>query len=171
MPSPLREGIFFFNFATFLFFFFLLIKKTNSFAMKYLFFYFLFATNMLFAQQETDILVTQQQRFEATTKRDSATLETLLSPDLFYIHSNGLTENKAQHIATILQQKIVYQSFTYLGKPVILKRKRLYIINGTVLVKGLYNTTPFETKLLFTALYECKKRHCQLVRWQSTKIN
>ncbi|MFM2267625.1 MAG: hypothetical protein RL757_1066 [Bacteroidota bacterium] len=139
--------------------------------MKYLFFYFIFAANALFAQQETDILAIQQKRFEATTKQDSATLETLLSPDLYYIHSNGLTENKAQHLQTILQQKIVYQSFTYLDKPVILKRKKLYIINGTVLVKGLYNNTPFETKLLFTALYECKKRHWQLVRWQSTKIN
>jgi hypothetical protein len=89
--------------------------------------------------QSQTILEVQKKRFEATVKQDSVALNSLISNDLYYIHSNGLIENKAQHIQAILNKKIVYQSFEYQGEPSILQRKKIQIINGKVLVKGLYS--------------------------------
>jgi Domain of unknown function (DUF4440) len=139
--------------------------------MKKLFFSIFIFFAFFLSLKSQNILEIQQKRFEATSARDSILLEKYISEDLFYIHSNGLTENKKEHIHTVLVKKIVYNSFEYLGTPKILKRKKTQIINGTVLVKGLFSGTPFESKLLFTAVYEKKNRKWQLLRWQSTKIN
>jgi hypothetical protein len=119
--------------------------------------------------QSQPILEIQKKRFEATVKQDSIVLNSLISNDLCYVHSNGLIENKAQHIQAILNKKIVYQSFVYQGEPNILERKKMQIINGKVLVKGLYIGNPFELNLIFTAVYERRKNKWQLLRWQSTK--
>jgi Domain of unknown function (DUF4440) len=119
--------------------------------------------------QSQTILEIQKKRFEATVKQDSVALSSLISNDLYYIHSNGLIENKAQHIQAILNKKIVYQSFEYQGEPSILQLKKIQIINGKVLVKGLYTGNPFSLNLIFTAVYESRKNKWQLLRWQSTK--
>ena len=128
--------------------------------------FFFFGLNNI---QSQSVLEVQKMRFEATVKQDSVLLNDLISNDLYYIHSNGLTETKAEHIHTILTQKIVYQSFEYQGEPSVLERKKIQIINGKVLVKGLFSGTPFTLNLLFTAVYEKKKGQWQLLRWQSTK--
>ena len=128
-------------------------------------FYFFLLKNI----QSQSILEVQKMRFEATVKQDSLELNKLISNDLYYVHSNGLTETKAEHIHTILTKKIVYQSFEYQAEPIVLQRKKIQIINGKVLVKGLYNGTPFALNLLFLAIYEKKKRQWQLLRWQSSK--
>ena len=142
-----------------------MLTKNKNYAL----FLFFFCLSFLKNAQSQSILEVQKIRFESTVKQDSSTLNKLISNDLYYIHSNGLTETKAEHIHTILSKKIVYQSFEYQGEPSVLKRKKIQIINGKVLVKGLYAGIPFASNLLFTAVYEKKKRHWQLLRWQSTK--
>ena len=133
------------------------------------FFTLVFLSFFLKNVQSQSILELQKKRFEATVKQDSTLLNDLISNDLYYIHSNGLIENKEQHIQAILNKKIVYQSFDYQGEPSILERKKIQIINGKVLVKGLYAGSPFVTNLIFTAIYERRKNKWQLLRWQSTK--
>ena len=136
---------------------------------NYTFFIFFFFFSFLKNVQSQSILDVQKIRFEATIKQDSSELNRLISNDLYYIHSHGLKETKAEHIHAILSKKIVYQSFEYRGEPSVLNRKKIQIINGEVLVKGLYTGIPFSSNLLFTAVYERKKGQWQLLRWQSTK--
>ncbi len=46
---------------------------------------------------------------EAARRGDGATLEKLLSPDLVYVHSSALVENKAECIAALLKGKPDFQ--------------------------------------------------------------
>ncbi len=133
------------------------------------FFTLIFLLFLLKNIQSQTVLDIQKKRFEATVGQDSILLNDLISNDLYYIHSNGLIENKTQHIHAILNKKILYQSFDYQGEPSVLERKKIQIINGKVLVKGLYSGNPFATNLIFTAVYEKRKNKWQLLRWQSTK--
>lgn len=46
------------------------------------------------------------EKFNAAAKAgDEATLKTLLTDDLVYVHSNGLTENKAECVAALVKSK------------------------------------------------------------------
>ncbi|MEY4905880.1 MAG: hypothetical protein RLZZ292_3695 [Bacteroidota bacterium] len=115
------------------------------------------------------LLIVQQHRFDAMVRQDTIALQSLLSDDLTYIHSNALVETKTTHLYSVGQKKIVYQSLDYDAVPSVSIRKQTAIITGIVHVKGLFNVTPFDVHLLFTAIYIKHKRRWQLWRWQSTK--
>jgi hypothetical protein len=135
----------------------------------YLFIMLFWASNATAQSIVNQLLTTQQHRFKAMQQQDTTTLHTLLSDDLTYIHSNALEETKATHLYSIGHKKIVYQSFDYDTQPSVSIRKRTAIITGIVHVKGVFDVTPFDVHLLFTAIYVKHRRGWQLWRWQSTK--
>ncbi len=141
-----------------------MIQKLTSICV--LFFFVTTANAQSVAQQ---LLTTQQHRFEAMTRQDTAALKVLLAEDLTYIHSNALIETKVAHLYSVGHKKIVYQSLDYDTPPVVTLRKRTGIVTGIVHVKGLFDTTSFDVHLLFTAIYVKEKRKWQLWRWQSTR--
>jgi ketosteroid isomerase-like protein len=59
---------------------------------------------------DADVLQTQRQRFEAMVQNDVATLASLLSDDLSYTHTSGLTETKAQFLETLRSGRLRYLS-------------------------------------------------------------
>ncbi len=122
-----------------------------------------------FSSKELALLEVQQQRLDAMISQDSATLQAFLSDELIYIHSNALVENKAEHLRTIVSQKIEYQRFNYDEKPTIRIEKNIGILTSVLHVEGLMNKKPFDTHLFFTAIYQKTKKGWQLLRWQSTK--
>ncbi len=123
----------------------------------------------LFASAQSKVLTDEGRRFAAMTSRDTAALRGMLHDDLIYIHSNNLTENKAQHIAAIGSGRLVYKEMT--SESVNLRRYgKTALTNGTVQVKGILNGTPFEVRLAYTAVYRKKRGHWRLLNWQSTRI-
>ena len=52
----------------------------------------------------------ERQRFEAMTTKNLAVLENMLSEQLTYTHSNGLVENKQQHLENIRSGKVAYRT-------------------------------------------------------------
>lgn len=77
----------------------------------------------------------ERQRFAAMTMKDTAALHLMLADDLIYVHSNGLLEDKAKHIANIVSGKIVYSTM----EPTEIKVRvhgRTAFINGIVQVAG-----------------------------------
>ena len=113
---------------------------------------------------------TELQRFEAMTTRDTARLSPLLSDGLTYTHSNGLTENKAEHLHNIAGGKIVYQSMESEAMNVRV-HGRAAVITGVVHVKGLYQGKEFDIRLSYTNAYFKEKGKWKLVAWQSGRIN
>lgn len=126
----------------------------------------------LSAQYRVDrkVLSLEQHRFEYMTAGDTAQLRKLLSKDLKYIHSNALTETKAQHLAAIASGRLQYENMVREGASVR-RYGKIAITNGTVRVKGKIEQQTFEVLLLYTAVYRRQKGRWQLLNWQSTKIN
>lgn len=118
--------------------------------------------------RETAVLATELNRFAAMTQADTVRLKNFLAKDLLYIHSNGLVENREQHIRAIASGKLKYLDMQRSNAQIRLCRKYA-LVSGNVLVKGALNDKPFDISLLYTAFYKSNKRHWQLVRWQSTK--
>lgn len=118
---------------------------------------------------EKSVFDTENRRFEAMMRADTAALRLLLSDDLLYVHSNALVENKSEHLHAIAQKTLVYQKIERKNATLRLYGKTA-LINGTAAVKGILKGNTFEINLLYTALYRKKKGVWQLVNWQSTRL-
>ena len=120
-----------------------------------------------YAQEQKQTITLE--RFQAMINRDSVKLDALLADDLTYIHSNGILENKKEHLRNIMSGKIIY-----LIMDIKEQSSKHYnetdIINGIVEVTGKLNGTEFKLMLRYTEVYKRNKNKWQLVNWQSTKI-
>lgn len=112
----------------------------------------------------------EDRRFEAMSRRDTASLRTMLSGDLVYTHSNGLVETREQHLSNIAAGTIVYESMVPESRAF-----RLYgnvaRVSGVVQVKGMYKGNSFQLRLRYLAVYVRKGGVWQLSAWQSLNLS
>jgi hypothetical protein len=94
----------------------------------------------------------------------------LLHADLVYIHSNGLTESKADFVESVTTGRIVYKKTERSEVRAIRYGRRMGIVNGVLHVEGIIKGTPFDLRLRYTAVYRRAGRQWRLLRWQSTKM-
>ncbi len=116
------------------------------------------------------VLEAEQRRFEAMTRRDTIALRPMLSNRMVYIHSNAFTENKTQHIGAIASGRMVYQSMVR-ERADVRRFAKTALSNGIIQVKGIVNGTPFEVRLVYTAVYRKKHGRWLLINWQSTRLS
>ncbi len=112
----------------------------------------------------------ERQRFVAMTKKDTAALHLILADDLTYVHSNGLIEDKAKHIANIVSGKIVYSTMEPTEINVRVHGRTAYI-NGIVQVAGSFQEKPFNIRLRYIDVYTKKRGKWRLSAWQSLKLD
>ncbi len=124
-----------------------------------------------FSQSKTEQLLKslELQRFEAMTKKDTAFLQKVLADDLTYNHSNGLFENKKEHIQNIKTGKLIYQSMDSEELSIRLFKKTA-VMNGLVKVTGVLKDKTFNIRLRYTDVYVKKRGQWQLVAWHSVKV-
>ena len=103
------------------------------------------------------------------TRRDTATLRKLLDPDLCYIHSNGLVENKDEHLANIGGGAIVYAGMEPSGITVV-RKGRTAVLRGQVMVHGQYRGTEFSLLLRYLDVYVRRRGKWRLLAWQSQSV-
>ncbi|TAE41411.1 MAG: nuclear transport factor 2 family protein [Runella slithyformis] len=115
---------------------------------------------------EQAVMNVEKQRFEAQVKKDYAALETLLSDDLVYVHSNGNTDSKVSYIQSIKDGKSQYDEIKSEEMKVRIYGKTA-IINGICVVKMPTNPN---LRLRYTDVYVKQKGQWQLVAWQSFKM-
>jgi hypothetical protein len=108
-------------------------------------------------------------RFEAMQKRELGRLNELVADSLVYIHSNGLTEGKSDHLESIKTGTIEYKSIKRLAVKTQ-RHHRLAINVGKVQVRGSIRGADFDVLLAYTAVYCRKNKKWQLLHWQSTRI-
>ena len=140
--------------------------------MRFIYWYFLLLLPVSgLAQSKTDlqVLATEQQRFDLMVKRDTVALRPMLHDELLYIHSNALQETKSAHLTAISTGRLAYASMVRETADVRHYGKTA-LTNGVVRVKGVINGTPFEVRLLYTAIYRKQHGRWLLLNWQSTKI-
>ena len=133
----------------------------------FLFAFFLTTTTIISAQNA--VLDTELRRFDAMTRRDTSALRGLLHKDLFYLHSNGLKEDKQEHLTAIAIGRLIYETMRR-ESATVRRYGKIALVNGKVAVKGKVQGNDFEINLLYTAVYRKHKGQWQLVNWQSTKI-
>jgi hypothetical protein len=111
----------------------------------------------------------ERQRFEAMTTKNTAALEVMLSDQLTYTHSNGLIEDKQQHLENIRTGKLQYRSI----QPEEMKLRfyrRTVVGTGIVNVTGVLNEKEFSIRLRYTDVYVKQKGKWRLAAWQSLKL-
>lgn len=130
---------------------------------------FSFAT---IAQNKKDASIEsiEKQRFAAMEKKDIPFLENVLADDLVYIHSNALTETKADFLSSIKTGKIVYEKMEVEEMQVRKYRKNTAIVNGIVHVQVQLNGKPADLRLRYTNVYIKQNGKWKMETWQSTKI-
>ncbi len=111
----------------------------------------------------------ERQRFEAMTTKNTATLEVMLSDQLTYTHSNGLIEDKQQHLENIRTGKLQYRSIQ--SEEMKLRFYRRTVVGtGIVNVTGVLNEKEFSIQLRYTDVYVKEKGKWRLAAWQSLKL-
>lgn len=118
---------------------------------------------------ERTVLETEARRFEFMTKSDTIALAPMLADDLVYMHSNGLTESKIQHLNAISTGRLHYNTMHREEAHVRLYGK-IAITNGLLHAMGVLNGNPFDLHLRYTAVYQKQKHGWRLLNWQSTRI-
>jgi hypothetical protein len=117
--------------------------------------------------QSVELLAAEQARFSAQIEQDTAALQDLLHKDLYYLHSNGLAESKADFIASVRSGKIDYQRMVARDRH-FRRYGKTALLTGLVEVEGQYQGRDFSLGLYYTSVYLKKRRRWQLVSWQST---
>lgn len=137
----------------------------------FLVFAFFFAAPTGFPQSaaERAVLAAEAARFVAMTKGDTVLLRPMLASDLVYIHSNGLTESRTEHLQAIAAGRLTYK--TMQRETVQIRHYgKTALTNGIVHAAGILNSNPFDIRLRYTAVYRRQHGFWRLVNWQSTRI-
>jgi Domain of unknown function (DUF4440) len=129
---------------------------------------FLSVIQVVAQSQNSKIAKLQQLRFDAMVNRDTAYLRKYTDEGLVYIHSNGLVQSQHDFIQSVGLQSIVYQQIK-LKEQQVRVYKKAAIINGIVLVKGMFNGKAFDVELRYTDMYVYKKGW-KMASWQSLKL-
>lgn len=126
----------------------------------------LFSQNDKVIRQIADL---EQRRFAAMTQEDIPFLENILAENVTYAHSNGLVENKTQHLENVRSGNITYQKMKVEESSTQVFKKTA-VTTGVVHVDGLYKGNPFSLRLGFTDVYVKQKRQWKLAAWRSVKL-
>ncbi len=118
----------------------------------------------------TSIQDSEQARFEAQVRRDTALLRLLIDGSLTYYHSNGLVETKEEFIQSVGNGKIRYNKMSRTGEINIRKYGKTAVVTGIVAVEGSLKDKPFDISLRYTSVYLKQKKYWKLIAWQSTKL-
>lgn len=115
------------------------------------------------------LLASTTARFTAMVREDLRGLDTLLAPELTYIHSDGELESKAQFLATLRSGRLRYQAI----EPSELEA-RLYgdagVVTGLSRMRVKVGSELHRFSIRFTALYRHVTTGWVLVAWQATRL-
>jgi len=118
--------------------------------------------------QQQQVLEVQTARFDAMIDADIGTLDKLLASDLFYGHTTGKIETKAQFLASIEAKKVDYLSLN--AKEVSINfYRRTAIVSGLVDAKLLVGERLVESTIRFLEVYQKFDDTWQLVAWQAVR--
>lgn len=115
------------------------------------------------------LLAANAARFTAMVRQDLAALDTLLAPELTYVHTDGGLQSKAEFLTTLRTGRLRYQSI----RPDDLQT-RLYgemgLVTGRSRMRVKAGQELLRFSIRFTALYQRRGTGWVLVAWQATRL-
>ncbi len=115
------------------------------------------------------LLASNAARFTAMVRADFRGLDTLLAPELIYVHSDGVVESKAEYLARLRTGRLRYQAIepddlearVYGGAGLVTGRSRMQVKAGPKLLRF---------SIRFTSVYRRGRGGWVLVAWQATRL-
>ncbi len=117
----------------------------------------------------TAVLAAQDARFAATIKADVAALGALMTDDLTYTHSSGVTETKAEFLDGVKNGKYLYRSIESKDRRVRLHGDAA-IVSGTAHIVIEPGGKRTDIDLYFSELYVKEGSAWRMALWQSTRL-
>jgi hypothetical protein len=101
---------------------------------------------------------------------DRAKLESVLSADLHYAHSNGALDTKASLLDLIASGKSRYQGFEYEKRDFSFPAPNLALMTGRIRIRVLAGETATDNYLSYLAVWRNENGQWRFLAWQSCKI-
>ncbi len=115
------------------------------------------------------VLAAQDARFAATIKADVAVLAAMMTDDLTYTHSSGVTETKAEFLEGVKNGRYVYRSIEAKDRRVRLHGDAA-IVSGSAHIVIEPGGKRTEIDLYYTELYVKQGGAWRMALWQSTRL-
>jgi uncharacterized protein (TIGR02246 family) len=121
------------------------------------------------AGAEQAVLAAHDARLAATMRGDVAALATMMTDDLTYTHSSGVTETKAEFLDGLKSGKYVYRAIEAKNRRVRL-RGDAAVVSGPCHIVIEPGGTRTEIDLYFSELYVREDGRWRMALWQSTRL-
>jgi hypothetical protein len=109
-------------------------------------------------------------RVAAMLKPSKATLDTVLSDDLRYAHSNGKVDTKASLTGSLLGGEAKYVSYKYSERSFKFPAPDVALMAGRLEVQAVVDGVSMTTGISYLAVWRLEKGQWKFLAWQSCKI-
>ena len=109
-------------------------------------------------------------RVAAMLKPSKATLDTVLSDDLRYAHSDGKVDTKASLTSSLLGGEAKYVSYKYSERSFKFPAPDVALMAGRLEVQAVVDGISMTTGISYLAVWRLEKGQWKFLAWQSCKI-
>ena len=117
----------------------------------------------------TAVRAADDARVAATIAADRARLEALYSDELYYAHSSGKVDDKAEHLAGLAKRSNAYEKFDYRTREFRIIGPGLVQMTGRVLIHSRNAKGPTRNDVNFLAVWREEQGQWRLLAWQACK--
>ena len=118
----------------------------------------------------TALTAVDDARVAAMLKPSKATLDTVLSDDLRYAHSNGKVDTKASLTASLLGGEAKYVSYKYSERSFKFPAPDVALMAGRLEVQAVVDGVSMTTGISYLAVWRLEQGQWKFLAWQSCKI-
>lgn len=115
-----------------------------------------------------DVLAVDGARLAALLAADRPALDATLAKTLRYVHSNGLTQDRASYLDAAVGGAMTYTAITPVQQQVRVLAPQVALVTGSNRVAVVLNGKPLQADVLYTAVYVQEDAAWKLTAWQST---
>ncbi|HEU0225070.1 MAG TPA: DUF6265 family protein [Steroidobacteraceae bacterium] len=117
-----------------------------------------------------DVLADEDARFSAMVSADPAAMASWFAEDLWYVHSTGLVEDRAQLVDSIASGRAKYVAVTPAEREVVRLAADAALVRGHGRFQVAANGVPLDMQIRYLAVYGLQDGRWRLRSWQSLRI-
>ncbi len=115
-----------------------------------------------------DVLAVDDARTAALIAADRPALDRTLARELRYVHSNGLTQDRATYLDAAVGGAMQYRVIKPLERQARPLSGTAALLTGSNHVEVVLNGKPLQANVLYTAVYVQEAGAWKMTAWQST---
>lgn len=115
-----------------------------------------------------DVLAVDDARTAALIAADRPALDRTLARELRYVHSNGLTQDRAEYLDAAIGGAMQYRVITPQARQARPLSDSVTLLTGSNHVEVVLNGKPLQANVLYTAVYVQEGGGWKMTAWQST---